>query len=135
MPSPGATQLARRSEAGALGDRLHVETRAGQKLPRQRDAHAVHIFGDAHARMHVEQAGEIARARRRFTRQRLDRPLARGIGGDGVLSAVNRWMDVIAPFEPGRELRVVAAAPQIDDEMARDGAPSHVRPFERRCEA
>jgi len=118
--APDAAQLARGSEAGAFRDTFHVEPRLREKLLRERRAQPVAVVGDVHADMLAEQPRKMARARSRDAREALCRPRLRRVRSDRVLHAMYRRMNVVAPFEPGRELRVAAAASQVNDKIARD---------------
>ncbi len=53
-------------------------------------------------------------------RQPAQGPDFRKVAGNCILYAVYRWVNVVAPFEPRRQLRIVSAATQINDEIARD---------------
>src|SRR6476620_7647676 len=115
-PAPGAAELAGGAVAGALCDPLHVEAGVAQKLAREHDPQPVEIVGNAHARMGVEEAREMARARGSDGGEALEGPGAGRIRGDRVLHAMDRRMDVVAALEPGRYLRIGAGATEVDDE-------------------
>ncbi len=69
--------------------------------------------------MAVEQPREVARAGGGEAGQRLQAPGPGRIGAHRVLHPVDRRVEVVAPREPGRELRVVPGAAQVDHEVAR----------------
>src|SRR5262245_5589580 len=54
--APRAAKLTRRAETGALGDAIDVEPRLAQELACERDAQAVAVVGQVHARVLAEQA-------------------------------------------------------------------------------
>ena len=93
----------------------------GHALRRVQQAEALDDPLRADADMLVEQPREIAGAGGGHLRQGLDRPVAGRRGGDGVLGPVNGRVNMVAPLQPGRELRIGAGPPEIDDEIARDG--------------
>ena len=118
--APHPAQLSRRSKASAFGYRIYVKPRARQHFSRQRDAHATHIVGDAHAGVFVEESGEIARTCRRNRGQPIYRPVPGGVRGDGVLRTMDCRVNVVPPLQPWRKLWIARAPAQVDDQVARD---------------
>ena len=121
MPRPGPPKLAGGAEARALSDALHAHPRAADEIPRERDPQAVRVVGDAHARMLVEDAGQVARAGTGHSGEFLQCPASPRLGRDGVLNPVDGRMQVVAPLQPGRHLRVRSRTPQVHHQEARDG--------------
>ena len=88
-PPPGAAELPRRLEAGALGDGLDIEPRPHDELARQRDAHAVDVSRHRHAGVLVEQSRQIARTGRRDARGARERPSR---AGSAAIASCTRWI-------------------------------------------
>jgi len=79
------------------------------------------VVGKAHADVVLEQARNVTLADACDPREPSSRPCVRGSCSNGVLHAVHDRVDVVAPLQPGRKLRVGPATAQIDDKIARNG--------------
>jgi len=66
----------------------------------------------------MKEPRKMPRTRTRDLRQRFQRPVSGRVGGNGVLHSMNCRMNMVAPFEPWRELRVNSAAADIDHQIA-----------------
>ena len=97
---PGAAKLSRRTESGLFGNTFHVQPRLAKQLLGIGDAKTVAVFGNAHAHVFVKEAGKMTVARARETCERAQTPGLAKIGGDGILDAMYRRMNVIAAFQP-----------------------------------
>jgi hypothetical protein len=119
-PLPGPAKLTRRTESGLFGDTFHVEPRLAKQFLGVGDALTVTVFGNGQADVFVKEAGKMALAGARDARERAQVPSLGKVCGDGILNAMYSRMNVIATFQPRRELWVRTTAAQLDDEIARD---------------
>jgi hypothetical protein len=84
----------------------------------QHDTEAISVVRDVPVCTFMKEARKMAWACARTFCQRLKPPVSRGIAGDGVLRTMKRRMDMVAAFEPRRELGVASGAADIDHQMA-----------------
>ncbi|QTK79983.1 hypothetical protein AT6N2_C2360 [Agrobacterium tumefaciens] len=126
---PHAAQMPCRCKACPFCDGLHVQTTIGENISGQIDPHQVDVVDHAETGMVAKETREVPFAQCSNIGQPFKRPVLRRLGHDTVLDPVNGGMDVVAARQPGGDLRVVAAAPEINHHglgnARRDGRRCH----------
>src|SRR6185437_5557660 len=103
---PGAAELPRGREAGTLGNVLHVELALQEELAGDGNAQAIAVVDDSHTDLLLEEPRQMPAACAGDARELRSGPAPCWILCDGVLHAMYGGMNVIASFQPRRELRV-----------------------------
>src|SRR5215831_10412681 len=99
---------------------FHVEPRLAKELLGIGHAQTVAVFRNAHSDVFVKESRKMPVAGACDARKRPQTPRFAQIGGDDILHAMYRRMNMIATFQPGGELWVRPVAAQVDDEITRD---------------
>ena len=110
-----------RPEPRALGDAFQIELAVAEHFAGEGDAQTMQIVDRRDTRMLPKEAGDVAFAGAGDLGHGGERPVAGRVGGDGVLHAMQCGVQMIAAFEPRRQLRVCACPAGIDHHLTRNG--------------
>jgi len=116
-PLPGAAKLTRPNRIRIVRRHVPCRTASREAVPGRGLRVDGYCIRECPCRRVRERGGKDGA---RDARERVQIPSLGKVCGDGILNAMYSRMDVIATFQPWRELWVRTTAVQIDDEIARD---------------
>ncbi len=114
---PDAAHVARRGEARAGRNVFDGKVGSAEHLGCEVDPDHVDVISCRHTGVFPEKPRQMPLAEVGDAPQTRQRPLGRGLCHDRILRPVDAGMDMVAPGQPGRELRIAAAAAHVDDHL------------------